>query len=190
MVSRRDAALNLAALLRHTPGADDEVSAEGVLEPDAEVLREHGLRLAEPLHWSLQVLNAGGDDDFVVTGEVHGTTLLECRRCLTDVASAVSTRIVYPMRYRPGDATVVRLAEDDDGADDVLEFAQPIVDFAPLLVQAFAIDQPLTALCREDCKGLSIDGVNLNEHPDHVPDADASEREKRSPFDALKDIDL
>lgn len=182
--------MNLAALLRHSPGADDEVSAEGELEPDAEVLRQHDLRLAEPLHWSLQVINAGGDDDFVVTGEVHGTALLECRRCLTEVVSEVATELVYPMRYRAGDETVVQLSEDDEGEEDLLEFAQPIVDFAPLLVQAFAIDLPLTALCRDDCKGLSIDGVNLNEHPDHVPDTDARASEKRSPFEALKDIDL
>lgn len=180
--------MNLAALLRHTPGADDDMSAEGVLELDEEVMREHGLRLAEPLQWSLHVINAGGDDDFVVTGDVHGTALLECRRCLTDAESRVRAELVYPMRYRPGDATVVQLAEDDEASDDLLEFAQPVVDFAPLLIQAFAIDVPLTALCREDCRGLATDGVNLNEHPDHVPAGE--QPTTRSPFDALKDIDL
>jgi uncharacterized protein len=187
MVSRRDATVNLAALLRHSPGADDDVSAEGALEPDDDALRAIGLRLDGPIEWSLQVINAGGDDDFVVTGDVHGTTVLECRRCLTDVATHVQTSLVYPMRYRPGDATEVHLTEDDAG-EDVLEFEQPLVDFAPLIVQVFAIEQPLTVLCREDCKGLSIDGVNLNDHPDHV--ADERVPEKASPFAKLKDFDL
>jgi uncharacterized metal-binding protein YceD (DUF177 family) len=70
----------------------------------------------------------------------------------------------------------------------VLEFAQPLVDFAALLEQLIAIDLPITVLCRADCRGLSIDGVNLNEHPDHVPAERAAT--KGSPFDALKDIDL
>ena len=187
MVSRRDATLNLTALLRHSPGAEDDVSAEGALEPDAAALEAHDLALRGPLMWSLHVVNAGGDDDFVVTGEVHGTSVLECRRCLTEVATPVATSFVYPMRYRAGDATEVKLT-DDEADEDVLEFAQPLVDFAPLLVQVFAIDLPLTALCREDCKGLSIDGVNLNDHPDHVPDERVTE--KGSPFDALKDFDL
>ncbi len=187
MVSRRDATVNLAALLRHSPGADDDVSAEGALEPDDDVLQALGLRLDGAIEWSLQVINAGGDDDFVVTGDVHGTAMLECRRCLTDVSADVQTSLVYAMRYRPGDATEVRLVDDEAG-EDVLEFAQPLVDFAPLLVQVFAIEQPLTVLCREDCKGLSIDGVNLNDHPDHV--ADERVQEKASPFEKLKDIDL
>jgi len=187
MVSRRDATMNLAALLRHSPGADDDVSAEGALEPDDEVLQALALRLDGPIEWSLQVINAGGDDDFVVTGDAHGTAVLECRRCLTDVSTDVQTSLVYAMRYRPGDATEVQLVDDEAG-EDVLEFAQPLVDFAPLLAQVFAIEQPLTVLCREDCRGLSIDGVNLNDHPDHV--ADERVQEKASPFEKLKDIDL
>jgi uncharacterized protein len=187
MVSRREATLNLSALLRHAPGAPDDVSAEDELEPDAEALEAHGLAIRGPLAWSLHVVNAGGDDDFVVTGEVHGTALLECRRCLTEVAEPVTASFVYSMRYRPGEATVVRLTEDE-AEEDLLEFEQPLVDFAPLLVQLFAIDLPLTVLCRDDCRGLAVDGVNLNEHPGHVPDERTGAKD--SPFDALKDLDV
>ena len=187
MVSRREATLNLSALLRHAPGADDEVSAEGELEPDAAQLEAISLAIRGPLAWSLHVVNAGGDDDFVVTGEVRGTALLECRRCLTEVAEPMTASFVYPMRYRAGDATMVRLSEDELD-EEILEFEQPLVDFAPLLVQLFAIDLPLTVLCREDCKGLAVDGVNLNDHPGHVPDERAAAKD--SPFDALKNLDL
>lgn len=187
MVSRRDATLNLTALLRHAPGAEAEVRGADELLPAEALLVADGLRLQGPLVWSLHVVNTGGDDDFVVTGEVRGTALLECRRCLVDVPTPVATSFVYPMRYRAGEATEVRLV-DDDSDEDVLEFAQPLADFAALLTQVFAIDQPLTVLCRPDCRGLALDGVNLNEHPDHVPEE--REQEKRSPFARLEDIDL
>ncbi len=187
MVSRRDATLNLTALLRHSPGAEADVWGEDALVPPDELLDADGLRLQGPLAWSLHVVNTGGDDDFVVTGEVKGTVVLECRRCLVDVPTHVASSFVYPMRYHAGESTEVRLV-DDDSDEDVLEFAQPLADFAALLTQVFAIDQPLTVLCRPDCRGLAVDGVNLNEHPDHVPET--REQEKPSPFARLEDIDL
>lgn len=189
MVARRDASINLTALLRQAPGSDDEVVDEGLLEPSAELLAADGLRLARPLAWSLTVRRTGGDeDDFLVEGEIEGEVVMECRRCLVDVAVPVHAELLYPMSYRPSDDAELQLAEEADD-DDVLVFGQPVVDFAPLLVQVLAIDVPLTALCREDCKGLSLDGVNLNEHPEHAAASEARS-EKASPFAALKDLDL
>ena len=189
MVARRDASINLTALLRQAPGSDDEVVDEGLLEPSAELLAADDLRLARPLAWSLTVRRTGGDeDDFLVEGEIEGEVVMECRRCLVDVPVPVHTELLYPMSYRPSDDAELELAEEADD-DDVLVFGQPIVDFAPLLVQVLAIDVPLTALCREDCKGLSLDGVNLNEHPEHAAASEARS-EKESPFAALKDLDL
>jgi uncharacterized protein len=189
MVARRDASINLTALLRQAPGSDDEVVDEGLLEPSAELLAADGLRLARPLAWSLTVRRTGGDeDDFLVEGEVEGEVVMECRRCLVDVPVPVHAELLYPMSYRPSDDAELQLAEEADD-DDVLVFGQPVVDFAPLLVQVLAIDVPLTALCREDCKGLSLDGVNLNEHPEHAAASEARS-EKESPFAALKDLDL
>lgn len=188
MVARQEASLNLTALLRQAPGSDDEVSDEGLLDPPAAMLEADGLQPLGPLAWSLTVQRTGGDeDDFLVQGEVGGTVQLECRRCLSEVHVDVATEIFYPMTYRPSDDAELNFA--DDSEDDVLVFGQPVVDFAPLLVQALAIDVPLTVLCRDDCKGLSLDGVNLNEHPDHVA-ADTSVERPESPFAALKDIDL
>ncbi|MEX2502559.1 MAG: hypothetical protein WD336_09300, partial [Trueperaceae bacterium] len=74
--------------------------------------------------------------------------------------------------------------------EDRLTFGRPEVDFAFLLRQLFAIDMPITSLCREDCRGLATDGVNLNEHPDHVPSDAHPDRTENSPFAALEDLDL
>lgn len=189
MVARRDATLNLTALLRQAPGSDDEVADEGLLDPAPALLEADGLRLAGPLAWSLTVRRTGGDaDDFLAEGEVEGEAVLECRRCLVDVRVPAHAELFYPMAYRPSRSAVLELAEEA-GDDDVLVFGDPVVDFAPLLLQVFAIELPLTALCREDCRGLSLDGVNLNEHPEHAADA-AARVEPDSPFARLKDLDL
>lgn len=190
MVVRRDALVNLASLLRsRAPGSEDEISEEGALQPDDDVLLASDLRLAGPLSWSLTVQRTGGDDDdFLGHGEVEGQAVLECRRCLSDVVVDVRSEFFYPMAYRPSEDPALKFTEEE--GDDLLTFGQPVVDFAPLLAQVFAIDVPLTALCREDCKGLSLDGVNLNEHPEAAVGIDDREQGRPSPFEALKDLDL
>jgi len=205
MVSRQDALMNLSSLLAHGPGAPTEVEGEGLLQPSEQQLRGDGLRLAGPLAWRVVVRNTGGDDDFIAEGEVSGAAVLECRRCLKDVETPVTATFFYPMVYEPRkegslaliEAPLAEEADDlgalDDAGEDRLTFGRPEVDFAPLLRQVFAIDLPLTVVCSESCRGLSIDGVDLNEHPDHVPEGaeDTSEGdEASSPFAALKDIDL
>lgn len=205
MVSRQDALLNLSSLLAHGPGAPTEVEGEGLVQPSDEQLRDDGLRLAGPLAWRVVVRNTGGDDDFIAEGEVSGTAVLECRRCLKDVEAPVSGTFLYPMVYEPRKEGTLALLEaplaeeaDDIGAldepgEDRLTFGRPDVDFAPLLRQVFAIDLPLTVVCKESCRGLSIDGVDLNEFPDHVPEGMEEQREgdeASSPFAVLKDIDL
>jgi uncharacterized protein len=201
MPSRQDALLNLSSLLTHAPGAPLEVEGEGLLMPTPDQLRADGLRLAAPLAWRVTVRSTGGDDDFIAEGEVEGTAVMECRRCLADVETTVTASFLYPMVYRPGqeegltliEAPVAGEAEDvsalDEAGEDRLAFPRPEVDFAPLLRQVFAIDLPLTVLCKPECRGLSIDGVNLNEHPDHRP-AGADQPQEESPFAVLEDLDL
>lgn len=190
MQSRRDATLNLASLLHHAPGSESEVEAEGYLSPSEELLEADGLSLAGPLEWRVRVVNTGGDEDFVVDGEVSGTAVLECRRCLTDVPVEIETDFIYPMTYRPS-ASQLTLDELDDEEEERLLFGDPNVDFATLLTQLFAIEVPLTALCKETCLGLNEDGVNLNDHPELA--SASTKLEAPSPFaalsDALKDIE-
>lgn len=190
MQSRSDATLNLSALLTHAPGAPLEVRGEGLLEPEQVLLDSDGLTLAGPLSWELMVVNTGGDDDFVLEGSVRGTTIAECRRCLTDVETEVKASFVYPMRYQPSDKPLTLDEIDEEGEDDVLVFGAPEVDFGPFLTQMLAIEQPLTVLCKDACLGLNEEGVNLNDHPELAPAAKREETSQRSPFEALRDIDL
>lgn len=205
MVSRQDATLNLSSLLAHAPGDAPEVEGEGLLAPSDPQLAEIGLRLAGPLSWHVVVRSTGGDDDYIAEGEVGGTAVMECRRCLRDVETSVSADFLYPMVYRPGKGAGLRLIEaplddeatdvdaHDDPGEDRLAFGTPQVDFAALLLQVFAIDLPLTVLCKESCRGLSLDGVDLNEFPDHVPEGSTAASEDdaaSSPFAVLEDLDL
>lgn len=185
--ARPDATLNLSSLIANTPDVY-EVEGEGLLSPNDEVLEQDGLKLAQPLSWNLVARSTGGDDDYILEGEVEGVALTECRRCLDEVAVEGYSEFIYPMIYRPGTEGLV-LIESDDDDEDTLVFGKPEVDFSDLLAQVFAIDLPLTALCKDDCKGLSTDGVNLNEHPEHVP-AETEQEEKASPFAVLKELDV
>ena len=189
MQSRADATLNLSALLTNAPGAPLELSGEGLLVPNQELLDADGLTLSGPISWEVTVFNAGGDDDFVLNGSARATTVMECRRCLTDVESEVDTSFVYAMEYRPSDKPLFLDEHDAEGADDVLVFGNPEVDFAAFITQLLAIEQPITALCKSDCLGLNLDGVNLNEHPELASTTTPAAGTKPL-YDALKDLDL
>lgn len=191
MQSRGPVTLNLSSLLQHAPGAPLDVRGEGLFEPPAELLEADGLRLAGPIKWRLSVINAGGDDDFVVEGAAEATAVMECRRCLVDVETKLSTTFVYPMEYRPSDLPLYLDEEGDEGDDGLLVFGSPVVDFSAFLAELLAIELPITVLCRPDCLGLNENGVNLNEHPElaQARDSRASDDEP-SPFAALKNLDI
>lgn len=191
MQSRDEVLLNLGVLLQHVPGTPSEVAAEGEFYPAEELLTQYGLALAGPLMYDLVVSTAGGDDDYIVQGSVTGTAIAECRRCLDPVETDVQVPLVFAMEYHPSDKPLFleEPAEHDD--EEYLVFGSPTVDFAELLTELFALEQPLTALCSKSCLGLNEDGVNLNHHPELVDDHEAAlEREIKdsSPFAALKDI--
>ena len=181
------ATLNLASLLGNAAG-EYEVQGEGELTPSEALLEADGLRLAGPIAWDLTVSSTGGDDDFILNGAAEGVAIMECRRCLDDVPVELITNFIYPMIYRPGKDGLI-LVETDDDQEDTLIFGKPEVDFADLISQVFAIDLPLTALCKEDCRGLSSDGVNLNDHPDHLDPAVEAD-DAPSPFAVLKDFEV
>ncbi len=189
MQSRADATLNLSALLTHAPGAPLELSGEGLLVPNKELLDADGLHLSEPISWEVTVFNAGGDDDFVLNGSARATTVMECRRCLTTTLKEVETSFVYAMEYRPSDKPLFLDEHDPESSDDVLVFGGPEVDFAAFITQLLAIEQPITALCKSDCLGLNEEGINLNDHPELAPASEPTEGTKPL-YDALKDLDL
>lgn len=190
MQVRSDAILDLTPLLAHGAYSAPEAQGEGLLEPSAELLEADGLRVAGPLEWNVSVFSSGGEGEFVLEGSVKGVTVAECRRCLTDVETEVEAAFVYPMLYKPSDKPphLDEVSAEDD--DDTLIFGQPEIDLAAFITEMLAIEQPVTVLCKEACLGLNEDGVNLNEHPELARKEDREQPRRRSPFEALRDVDL
>ncbi len=178
------ATINVSSLLVHDV-SEYEAHAEGQLIPDAKLLEVVGLHLKEALQWQVIVRSTGGDDDFILEGSVSGKAWMDCRRCLEAAEVDLAASFIYPMVYKPGQTELMLEQVPDE--EDRLVFGKPLIDLTELLTQLTAIELPLTALCREDCKGLSPEGINLNEHPEVQAAPDSM---PNSPFGKLKDWDV
>lgn len=187
MHSRQEVILDLGPLLQHTPGQPAEVAAEGEFYPPEELLAQFDLATDGPLQYELLVTSAGEDDDFILEGTISGVSVAECRRCLEPAHTEVEVPFWFAMEYHPSDEPLYLYAPEEFEDDEWLVFGSRNVDFAELLTQLFALEQPLAVLCKEDCLGLNEDGVNLNLHPELAKQA-AKKAKQSSPFAALKDI--
>jgi uncharacterized protein len=192
---QQDVILNLASLLGFR---GDDLVVEGVWQPELERLEPLELDLPEPLTWRIRIQRVSGDEDmYLFDAYVAGKARTACRRCLTDVDVLVSTSLLYTLHYEPSSnplpgAVFLREGENEE---DVLVFQRPEVDFGDLFLEMLAVELPITVLCREDCKGLSLEGVNLNEHPEAAQQDDQAEDEatkdvNESPFAVLRDLDV
>lgn len=179
-----DAILNLVNLINHEDAV--QVIDEGLLMPSTESLQKLSLELAEPIEWQITVSNTGGEDDFIVEGQISGTAIMECRRCLEPSEAQSKTNFVYEMEYQHGKEGLS--FSELEGVEDILIFGNPSVNFADLIVELFLMSLPLTALCKPDCKGLNSEGINLNLHPEAVDDKKPEIEQKESPFASLKDF--
>lgn len=107
--------------------------------------------------------------DVVVRGELSGSAVTSCARCLEDAAVDLTTE--FDVLFR-GD----RGKQDDDDEDALLDVALHdgvVVDVSDPIREYIILSIPITPLCREDCRGLCDQcGQNLNEAPcEHRPDA-------------------
>lgn len=149
--------INLSRLLRE----GGSLQAQGELL-GAVALEGGEIPLHTPAKWGVSVtrLEGEGGQEFWLSGEIAGYAVMECRRCLGPTPVLVQAHFQTMLRYTPGLAHPL-LVEDEE---EVLLFGHPILDLSPILSEAFALELPYTALCREDCKGLCpICGANRNE---------------------------
>jgi len=94
-------------------------------------------------------LSAAGQGRFYLSGQLEGSAVAECRRCLNDVTVEVS-----------GD---VQLLFAESGVDDAEEAdVYPIpagareLDLRSAVREEWLLAVPAFALCREDCQGLCV----------------------------------
>src|SRR5690625_3077353 len=181
MVSKQDVTVDLSRLLRNDPQSTGEVEASGRFVPP-EPLPKGDYRLEQPLDYHLVIRSTGEDGELLLTGEVSGTVLMPCRRCLEPVEASWKSDLLYPLEFVPGTAELTMRLDDED--DEVLEFGQPEVDFAVFLTEVFLVEQPLTVAHPDghpDCEDLVRE---------YGQDAGQAEQASESPFAVLKDFDV
>jgi uncharacterized protein len=93
----------------------------------------------------------------LVTGSAEGHATLECARCATTFARAVSVQICDLFT----DARSPDVSEEEAYPMDGV-----VIDLEPLLRDALALALPLNPLCTDGCRGLCVHcGRDLNRGP-------------------------
>ncbi|MCL1923155.1 MAG: YceD family protein [Propionibacteriaceae bacterium] len=152
--------------LKRTKGAVAEFRVEETLNEALAV----GLSVIPPDH----VIAVGGElqsvgEGVLVTGNVHATIDAECSRCLRLTSHEFEAPIVQLFVYED--------TPYDDQTEDVLVIENGSIDLDQPIRDALILDQPLSPVCSDDCRGLCLQcGIDLNAEPDHHHDDDIDSR--------------
>lgn len=113
-----------------------------------------------PIHVTGRVSPAGSGR-FYFSGAIEGMVRLDCRRCLTDVDTAVREDL-HLIFAEAGDEEI----EDPDVYE--IDPKESELDLRPAVREEWLLSVPAFVLCRDDCKGLCpVCGADLNEDPSH-----------------------
>lgn len=175
------AILNLSKLLSRDPTADRELSQSGSLLPNEEASNED-YRLEGPLDWTISIYPTGGDDEFILRGDIKGEVTMSCRRCLEDVNVKGKSDLLFSMTFDPALDEPIGLIEGDE--DDILVFSETEVDFSSFITQIFMVDLPLTAVCENPDTCNDLRNIIADDS------AETQEDDSENPFAVLKDIKL
>ncbi|WP_180819278.1 YceD family protein [Gordonia terrae] len=95
-------------------------------------------------------------EGILVTGTVCGETVGQCSRCLEPIDGTVTVFLTELFAY-PDSATV-----QTTDADDIHRIADDRIDLEQSIIDAVALELPMSPLCSEDCQGLcQVCGVRL-----------------------------
>ena len=159
---------NVATLLRSAPGTERRYPVEHVRMEIAD-----DLKLAEPIEGEVRLSRTGRS----ILARAHLTTAIEgyCSRCLQPVVAPIDVEIeeeALPSIDIDTGLPVNRADEPDAlRLDDHHE-----LDLGEPVREAISLAEPISLLCRPDCRGLClVCGVELNtvadhEHPDDEVD--------------------
>lgn len=151
---------NVATLLREAPGAERRYTVDDVRLDIAD-----DLRLAEPINGEVHLSRTGRS----ILARAHLTTAIDgaCSRCLSRVVTPIDVDIdeeALPSIDIDSGRPIVGAAEPGElRLDDhhELDLQQPVRE-------AISLAEPITLLCRPDCRGLCLTcGVDLNTVTDH-----------------------
>ena len=159
---------NVATLLRSAPGTERRYPVE-----DLEMEIAEDLRIAQPIAGEVRLSRTGRS----IIARAHLTTAIEgyCSRCLKPIVAPLDIDIEEEaLPSIDIDSGVPVNREDEPDAlrlDDHHE-----LDLAEPIREAISLAEPISMLCRENCRGLClVCGVDLNtvtehEHADETVD--------------------
>ena len=129
--------------LRELAQSDSPLELHGQVSAEDTVAGRNDFKLAGPIEASLTARSAEG------TAVVYGVTSAElelvCSRCLRETKERFEFSVTEMFTLQ------AEIAERDD---DIHFVRDEIVDLAPYVREAFAVQLPMAAVCSEDCKGL------------------------------------
>ncbi len=155
----RDAQLNVAQLLKEPIGATrdyDVVAAVKDLVPEE-------VTDATPLRGHVHLLRT--DRGILVEGQLTGSVVVPCSRCLGDVNAPVTVEVedIFQPTVDVVRGTFIEVEEEDTA---LLIDEHHILDLNEVLRQNLLLAVPMQPLCRPDCAGLCPTcGENLNQGP-------------------------
>jgi uncharacterized protein len=158
-------AWNVAGLLSEDPGATRDYDIAGVTIDLGE-----DLRLADPIegHIRLSRTNRG----LLVDANLTASLQAECSRCLREIEVPIEVRIeeeALPSVDLHSGLPLPSERGEDDGPIGLTDHHE--LDLETPVREAIQLEEPIAALCREDCPGLCpVCGLPLDEgahdHPD------------------------
>ena len=157
---------NVASLLRAAPGTERRYPVENL---ELEIADD--LRLAQPIAGEVRLSRTGRS----IMARAHLTTAIDgyCSRCLSPVVAPIDVDIeeeALPSIDIDSGLPVDQAAEPDAlRLDDHHE-----LDLGEPIREAISLAEPISMLCRPDCRGLClVCGADLNTVADHAHAEDA-----------------
>jgi uncharacterized protein len=151
---------NVATLLRSAPGTERRYPVENL---EMEIADD--LRLAQPITGEVRLARTGRS----ILARAHLTTAIEgyCSRCLKPIVAPIDVDIeeeaLPSIDIDSGLPTNPADEPDALRLDDHHE-----LDLAEPIREAIALAEPISMLCRPDCRGLClVCGVDLNTVTEH-----------------------
>jgi uncharacterized protein len=157
---------NVASLLRAAPGTEKRYPVDDVRLDIAE-----DVTLAQPINGEVRLQRTGRS----VLARAHLSTAIEgyCSRCLKAVVAPIDVEI-EEVALPSIDIDTGQPVDLEGEPDALLLDDHHELDLAEPVREAISLAEPITLLCREDCRGLCPTcGVDLNNVTDHSHTEDA-----------------
>lgn len=119
---------------------------DGSLAPEDEVWMDDDVRPDAPLQVTGRV-SVAGQDRFYFSGRFDGQVTLDCKRCLTPVATKIGDRVTAIFSDAGGEDT-------DDPDVFALTDGGATLDVRPVIREQWLLQVPSFVLCRTDCRGI------------------------------------